>query len=312
MSGLRLDARNLDGPKVADSAGATIGGALVGVLNLVHDVGPSVDVLDIPHAGGFGVLDNSADAGEGVGLHVVGPDGIVFVLGGVLADEEDVVALHECDVVGVGDVVNVARVVGAGMQELVLGVEVLVDAADEGGDGLDAVVGVQGCTVDAAALVLLDADVVTIGVIAVAGELVLHGILGGRDGEVHLLAVLGIGDALELAPLGRSTHIGGVDAGLKSGGRFLHARFELEAHGATTDDSGRETRGTGEVVRTPSFGADLEHVGELDQGPVGLGHESLDLSVRGVAERNPLDVEHATADAPRGGLRDLHGVERAS
>ena len=79
MSGLRLDARNLDGPKVADSAGATIGGALVGVLNLVHDVGPSVDVLDVPHAGGFGVLDNSADAGEGVGLHVVGPDGIVLV-----------------------------------------------------------------------------------------------------------------------------------------------------------------------------------------------------------------------------------------
>ncbi len=281
------------------------------MLNLVHDVGPSVDVLDVPDAGGLGVLDNSADAGEGVGLHVVGPDGVVLVLGGVLANEEDVVALHECDVVGVGDVVNVTRVVGAGMQELVLGVEVLVDAADEGGDGLDAVVGIQGCTVDAAAFVLLDADVVTVFVIAFFGELVLHGVLGGGDGEVHLLADLGVGNALELAPLRRSTHVGGVDAGLKAGGRFRHAGFELEAHGAVVDDGGLETSGTGEVVRVPSLGADLEHVGELDQGAVALGHEGLDLSVRGVAEGNPLDVEHAAADALGGGLRDLHGVERA-
>ena len=99
-------------------------------------------------------------------------------------------AVHECDVVGVGDVVDVARVFGAGMLELVRGVEVLVDAADQGGDGLDAVVGVDRRAVDAAALVLLDADVITVGVITVAGELVLHGVLGGGDGEVHLLAVL--------------------------------------------------------------------------------------------------------------------------
>ena len=140
------------------------------MLNLVHDVGPAVDVLVVPDAGGLGLLDDGVDAGEGVGLHVVGPDGVVLVLGGVLADEENVGLFRNATLSGLamlwmshGPRVCLSHTRACPSLSPVSG---RGDAADEGRDGLDAVVGVEGRAVNAAAGVLLDADVITVRMVA--------------------------------------------------------------------------------------------------------------------------------------------------
>eukprot|EP00959_Pyramimonas_sp_CCMP1952_P277536 5801819-Pyramimonas_sp.AAC.3 len=67
-------------------------------------------------AGGLGPLGDGENAGEGPLVEVIGPDHVVLVLAGVLADDQDVVPGHHGQVVGVGDAVDVAHVGRAGVE----------------------------------------------------------------------------------------------------------------------------------------------------------------------------------------------------